>query len=125
MSFDRHEILKKHYAEEIREWKWDVIQERIERNARDEDCCETDGFDKYAYLYIGSVQCSTPSGKIYALWTSNQTRSDETKDQAWWEALEEVCEEHCMFIGSPEGASDDIFLCKRFEVEVEFEEEAA
>lgn len=126
MSFDRHEILKKHYKEEILRWDWARIKAGLERNAQDEDCCDIDGDDKYAYLYIGSVGSNTPSGKVYAFWTSNQTRSDETKDAAWFEALDEVCEEHACFVSCPEGAAgDDIFLCKRFDYFTEDEEERA
>lgn len=124
MSFDRHEILKKHYMEEIRQWNWDRIKKGLERNSRDEDCCDIDGDDKYAYFYIGSVGSYTPSGKVYAFWTSNQTRADETKDEAWYDALAEVCEDHDCFVSCPDGgAGDDIFLCKRFDVEVQVEDE--
>lgn len=122
MSFNRHEILKKHYAEEIRGWSWDSIMDEIQRNSRDEDCCEVDGDQKCAYLYIGGVMSMTPSGKIYAPWTTNQTNADMIRDEAWFEALSEVAEEHECFVGSPDGGDgDDIFLCKMFDVEEEAE----
>lgn len=125
MSFDRHEILKAHYKKEIEGWSWDEIAKRFDRNAKDEDCYEIDDCsnDKYVCLYIGSVVSCVPSGKLYAFWTTNQTRSDVTRDAAWWEALEEVCEAHDCGVSSPDGCSgDDIFLCKRYDVEEEDED---
>ena len=113
MSFDRHAILKKHYLDEMREWSWDWVAKSFESNAKDSDCYELDDDMKHVYLFIGSVLSMLPSGKIYAPWTTNQTRADVAKDEAWWEALAEVCEEHGCYVSTPDGcAGDDIFLCK-------------
>jgi hypothetical protein len=121
--FDRHEILKRHYVDEIRQWNWDWVTSSFDQNSKDSDCYDVDEDSKYVYLFIGSVFALTPSGKVYAFWTSNQTRADETRDAAWWEALEQVCEEHGCFQSCPDNCDGaDIFLCKRYDVEEELDD---
>ena len=116
MPFNRHEILKIHYLEEIRNWDWDDALGMLQINSRDDDVCEIDRDGRTAYLYIGSVLNTTPSGKIYAFWTTNQTRRDEAHDAAWFEALEEVCDEHGCYIGYPDcGDGDSLYVAKWFD----------
>lgn len=90
-GFDRHEILKAHYLNEIKQWNWKGIVAGLELS-KDEDN------ELILSNWIGTVTGLTPSGKIYTFWTSNQTRSDEARDAAWNEALEEVAEENDGFI---------------------------
>jgi hypothetical protein len=121
--FNRHEILKTHYIEEIRGWDWERIKSLFDKNSNHPDCYEIQEDDKYVYLYVGGVCSMVPSGKYYTFWTTNQTRRDETHDAAWWEALEQCCEEFDCFPSQPDGCGgDDIFLCKRYAMEEEDEE---
>lgn len=100
--FDRHEILKAHYAKEINSWNWSAVKKNYETYDRDGDT--------YGTQFIGSVQGNTPSGKIYAFWTTNQTKADVTRDEAWWAALEEIAHSHGCFVESGEGSGDGIFV---------------
>lgn len=51
--------------------------------------------DQFLGLYlIGSIQTLTPSGKIYAPWTTNQTEEDVEADTEFWEALEKSLPEN-------------------------------
>lgn len=120
MAFDRHEILKRHYYDEISQWDWNHIIARLYENSEDENCYDEQDGQRHVHLWLGSVYALTPSGKVYTFWTSNQTRADETRDAAWYEALEEVCESYGCYITYPEGAAgDDIFIGKSFDVEEE------
>jgi len=104
--FDRHEILKKHYSEEINNWNWASIKKDALSNCfydkrENPDCI-------LASTYLGSVLCIMPSGKFYMPWTTNQTRSDVTKDGAYCEALEEIAESHGMYITGSDGDGCDM-----------------
>lgn len=102
MAFDRHEILFKHYKQEIESWKWDVIEKLALEN------CRVDEDDTIiASCLIGSVFSLFPSGKFYMPWTTNQTRADETKDAMFLEALEKVAESKGFY---QTGECEDIFL---------------
>jgi len=96
--FDRHSILKAHYRAKIESWDWEGIVA---------DCQETGG------TYLGSCLSLAPSGKYYTFWTSNQTRKDETKDEAFYEVLDEVAEAHGGWIESGEGDPCDICFVVR------------
>ena len=123
MSFDRHEILKKHYRQEFEGWDWDAVDREFDRNSQDPDCCsEPDCGQRIVSIFIGSILSLTPSGKIYAFWTTNQTRADETRDAAWWEALEEVCEEHHCFTHGSDGDGDSVFIGRWMDIPEEVEE---
>jgi hypothetical protein len=114
--FDRHEILKAHYAEQIAsDWNFAAIADECRRNAKDADCREDNGDSWTAYCYLGSVLNIAPSGKYYMPWTSNQTSADETRDGAFWEAFEEIADKHGLGIGQPENCGDGCdcfaFMC--------------
>lgn len=88
MAFDRYKILTKHYENRILSWDW----ERIENQLFD---YTPEGFDpKYDDALVGTWLGTTlgvfPSGKIYAPWTTNQTRSDVIRDECFSDALEKV-----------------------------------
>lgn len=117
MSFDRHEILKKHYRAEIDAGTdWDALKQEASEYP-DED---GDG-DPIGRVYLGSVMSIMPSGKYYMPWCTNQSRSDETRDAAYWEALEEAAEEHGMWIDGGEGDPTDLFACCHIETATEEE----
>jgi hypothetical protein len=84
-GFNRHEILKAHYAREIESW-FPLTLEHYEPEP-------------------------APSGKVYAPWTTNQTRHDVERDEAWSEAIEEIFERKG---GFADWFSGDLFFVKRF-----------
>lgn len=109
--FNRHAILTRYYAETLRhEYKWDKIAAECKANAE----YDRDADANVGYCWLGSVFGCTPSGKIYAPWTSNQTRSDETRDGAWFDALEQVADEHGLFVSSPDGG-DGVYVAATFD----------
>ena len=73
--------LERRYREEFRSWNWDLARTSAEE-------VEGDDGDRYAVAYLGSVFNLTPSGKVYAFWTTNQTAWDVFRDCIWWEVLE-------------------------------------
>jgi hypothetical protein len=96
MPFDRYEILFNHYAEKIGKWDWVEIERRLTDY-------EPEGFDaRYddplEGVYIGTTRGVFPSGKIYAPWTTNQTRADVIKDECFSEALQSEAQRRGMFI---------------------------
>jgi hypothetical protein len=102
--FNSHKILVNHYTNQIKaDFNWDKIKSEAVTNCRvEEDMI-------IASCYLGTVFGITPSGKVYAFWTSNQTRSDVRRDEAFNEALEKVAEENDLFI---EYFDDSIFACR-------------
>lgn len=110
--------LVQEYVLEIENWDWVELTESFNRNQLHEDCFEDDGYgDRYVYQRLGSIMSLTPSGKIYALWTTNQTEEDVARDSAWWEALDEVANRYNCFVATPVdcGDGDSVWLCKRFD----------
>ena len=120
-----YDVLTVEYLEEIRSWDWAAISKWFDSFCGYPDYYEDDGDgSRFVYQWIGTVFGLTPSGKVYAFWTTNQTDEDVIRDSAWWEALDNVAEEHGCFIGSPDGCDgDDIFLCKRFDTPEEVDED--
>ena len=111
MPFDRHEILKRHYAADIASWNWDSIVEDAQTNAEPEYGCE----EPIGRCYLGTVFHLMPSGKFYTGWTTNQTRADETRDAAFIEALEERASEAGGSIGNGEGDPCNMFFSMCFD----------
>ncbi len=116
------DVLIAEYAEEIRSWDWKAIIKWFDFHSDSPDYYEQDGDDRYVYQWIGTVFGLTPSGKVYAFWTSNQTEEDVIRDEAWWAALETVAEEYGCWVGAPDGGDGaDIWLCKRYDMPEESE----
>lgn len=111
------ETLYKEYLEEIKSWDWAAISTWFDNYCDVPDHYEQGGDDRYVFQWIGTVFGLTPSGKVYAPWTTNQTDEDVLRDTAWWAALEDVAEENGCFVSSPEFSdSGNIFLCRRYDV---------
>jgi hypothetical protein len=87
LPFDSHAILVKHYIREIREWNWQQVLTTAESNVERNEWGE-----KYGRAWLGTIFGLSPSGKIYAPWTTNQTRSNVRRDEAFFEALDTVAE---------------------------------
>ena len=119
------DVLLAEYEDEIRSWYWGLIDKWFDNHSDSPDYYEDDGDgNRFVYQWIGTVFGLTPSGKVYAFWTTNQTEEDVIRDEAWWEALEIVADEYNCFIGAPDGCGgDDIFLCKRFDTPEEDDED--
>lgn len=100
------------YKEKIaKEFDWEVIKEKVKINAEMYQEPNDTWDEIIGRCYLGSVFTLTPSGKTYAPWTTNVTEEEAGEDREWWEALEEVAEEHGLFI---ESEADDIFAAKIF-----------
>ena len=106
--FNRFEILTAKYKKEILAWNWQEIKKKALCNVMVDDSENILG-----NCYLGTIFGIMPSGKFYAFWTTNQTRSDVTKDQCFMEALESVAYANDMFVGCNEFDSDGVFIqCK-------------
>lgn len=119
------DVLTVGYLEEIRSWDWKMIIKWFDNHCDSPDYYEDDGDgSRYVYQWIGTVFGLTPSGKIYAFWTTNQTEEDVLRDSAWWEALETVAEQNGCFVSTPDWADGDgIFLCRCYDTPEESEDE--
>lgn len=95
------------YYEQISAWNWKGIVEDAKQNPPETDDVGT----AVACTRIGSVMTLTPSGKVYAPWTTNQTERDVHQDTAWWEALERAAGDHDGWIEVGEHDPTDIFFC--------------
>jgi hypothetical protein len=85
ITFNSHAILVKHYVTEIRKWNWNELLTDAESNMQADEWG-----DQYGQVWLGTTIGMSPSGKIYTCWTSNQTRSDIRRDEAFYEALDTV-----------------------------------
>jgi hypothetical protein len=107
MTFNRYDILTAHYTNEIRRWRWDQILSGL---------CEYEpegGSDeKFEGRWIGSILGLYPSGKIYAPWTTNQTRADTIRDECFYDALEGVAASFGLFLDT---FDDNVFVVRRVE----------
>lgn len=86
------------YQAEIRSWNWAMIEA--------EAACNLylgDGDTIIGSCYLGSILGIMPSGKYYMAWTTNQTWRDIVMDSLYWDILEEIAEEHGLYIGGGEG----------------------
>jgi hypothetical protein len=48
--------------------------------------------EKFLGTYLGDLLHLNPSGKLYAFWTTNQTKRDVELDQAFWQRMERFAE---------------------------------
>lgn len=94
MSFDRYKILIAKYTNEIEAWGWD----KIKANAYENCVADRDSETVCGKAWLGTPLGLYPSGKIYAFWTSNQTKADMIKDQCFVEALDKAAQDNGMFI---------------------------
>jgi len=96
------EKLKQQYKKEIESWDWEKIEKDIYNNSPQ--------YDEYGEVHfsawLGSITSIVPSGKIYTLWTSNQTLKDIIRDKAYYEVLFEIAESYGLDISIYSG---DIF----------------
>lgn len=107
--FDSHKILVNHYTKQIEsDFNWDKIKQEVYTN------CRVDEDQIIGSVFLGTVFGLTPSGKVYAFWTTNQTRSDVRRDEAFNEALEKVADKHELFV---DYFDDGIFVCKLVDFE--------
>lgn len=111
-GFDRHNILYTRYVAEISLWDWPRIISQAKKNPVEAEWRDD---PPRGMAFLGTPIGIKPSGKIYALWTSNQTNADETKDNAWFEALEHVAEKHGGWI---DGEEDFFFVIELDEEDV-------
>lgn len=92
------------YEQEIRnDWDWTGIKQEAMENFEMDDCEQ----QLVGKCWLGTVFGITPSGKVYAPWTTNQTSFDVARDYAFVRALNNVAESHGMWIDT----EDDFFAC--------------
>jgi hypothetical protein len=116
MSFDRDRILREHFAAQIAaDYDVDAIAQECRANAEPGE----DGDELVGRCFLGTVFAVMPSGKYYMPWTSNQTRSDETRDGAYMEALEDFLSQAGCWLESGEGDPCDMFAAMIIELEKE------
>jgi hypothetical protein len=84
-TFDSHAILVKHYVKKIERWNWNQLLTDAESNMQLDEWGNKNG-----QAWLGTAIGMSPSGKIYTCWTSNQTRSDIRRDEAFYDALDMV-----------------------------------
>jgi hypothetical protein len=107
MKFDRYEILTTHYTNEIRRWNWDGLIQRFQEYTPEDFDPHYD--EPLEGAWIGTVFGTFPSGKVYAPWTTNQTRSDVVRDQCFSDALEAVAGRYGLAVDYSGG---DVFVIR-------------
>ena len=86
-GFNREKILETHYRQEIENWDWQSIKRNMEYFEPE----DSDWLEENEYLVASWLGSDIhPSGKTYAIWTSNQTRFDELRDEIFREVLETI-----------------------------------
>lgn len=102
------------YRDEIRAWNWDKIKDGVNRDLH----VDHDNDDQViGTSWIGTTIGVMPSGKIYAMWTSNQTAEDVNRDAYFNTSLEEVVNEIGGGLFVDWGESGDLFISKVFTYE--------
>lgn len=105
---------RKIFVDNIQRWK-----EELEKAEKE----EIDNYEGYMKgIYIGTIFNITPSGKLYAFWTSNQTEKDEVTDQAFWDELSDLLAIENLYVVSGQNDPCDIFIYQVVD-ETEDEEE--
>jgi len=87
-------------------WKFDAILSAMEKEAwapADEVSDGGDKNDEARRVYLGSWLNNSPSGKIYAPWSTNVTEAEANQDEDWREYLEAGLEAHGMFLEESDG----------------------
>ena len=106
-------IMVNEYTEQLRqEMDWAGLKAELEGMKDNSDYIREDESGiKAVEVFIGTVFALTPSGKYYVPWaSSNVTDEEAEKDAAWYEALEELCSEHGLYLTSGEGDPCDLFI---------------
>lgn len=102
------------YKPEIRTWNWTKIKAEVEKTLH----LDHEGDNEViGSAWIGTTIGVMPSGKIYALWTSNQTAEDVNRDAAFNTSLDAVVEEQGGGLFVNWGESGDLFISKVFTFE--------
>jgi hypothetical protein len=110
MKFNRYDILTAHYTKQIQAYNWQAVLDDAA-----ESCYINENDEIEGKSFLGSVFSIMPSGKYYMPWCTNQTRSDVTKDECFYDALESIASEYGLWITSGEGDPCDLFAGKLFE----------
>lgn len=101
-----NQVNKKERLAELQAKKDPFIWDRIIPNL---EVYEGELGDKFLGYNLGSVQHLNPSGKIYTFWTTNQTKRDVERDQAYWSRMEHFANKKGFYIFFEYG---DAFLAK-------------
>ncbi len=96
--------LRERYKKQIEQWDWKAAKAECDSNPQLME--ET----VVGMTWIGSQMGLFPSGKYYTCWTTNQSKQDVIRDQAFVEALTEVVEENDLFLQRGEGDPTDIYV---------------
>lgn len=111
------------YKAEIESWDWGNIKNDAITEARHSEATDnaerTDDGDLIGFSFLGTVFALAPSGKYYTFWTTNQTEEDETEDEKFYQALNDVAEANGMYIENGEGDPCDIFASITIENKIE------
>jgi hypothetical protein len=107
MKFNRYEILTTHYTNEIRLWNWIGLVQRFQEYTPEGYDPQSD--EPLEGAWIGTVFGLFPSGKVYAPWTTNQTRSDVVRDECFSDALEAVAGRYGLVV---DYSGEDVFLIR-------------
>jgi len=87
------EKLENRYRDEIAAEDWPALIREAEENLQWDEAGDIVG-----RVLLGSITSLFPSGKIWTMWTTNQTVQDMIRDQAYRSALESVVDDHGMFL---------------------------
>lgn len=94
-------------------WNWQAIAEALILRGDDEETHDVDAIDGSVcvWMWLGSTLAISPSGKVYAAWTTNQSAADVAADAMWLCCMGERAAHLGGWIGAPDGASgDDVYI---------------
>ena len=95
------------YEADIRSWDWAGLEADAE--PQEAGFGEEEG---KRCAFLGTVFALVPSGKFYTPWAnSNVTEAEADDDAGWYEALDQVAQEHGAWVESGEGDPCDLFVC--------------
>jgi len=93
-------------------WLFKAIKEAVSREEwapADEVLEGADKHDEARCVYLGGWLANSPSGKIYAPWSTNVTEREARKDERWVEYLEAGLAKRGLFLDQRDG---DLFACE-------------
>jgi hypothetical protein len=95
-------------------FNWDFIKANLE-------IMEGMFGEKFRGRYLGDIIDLQPSHKIYAFWTTNQTKRDVERDQAFWGRMERFAEKNGYYINFEDVMA---FICdKSYDPDEEMDED--